>query len=206
MTSWLHEERLAAVIGAIRASGARSVLDLGCGEGDLILRLLGVPEIERIAGVDLSLPALERLRAALKTRQDGGRVKLLHGSMIAPPPGLTGFDCAALVETIEHLAPETLSRLETALFGGLRPRTVAITTPNVEFNGLLGVKPGRFRRPDHRFEWGRARFRAWAAGVAARTGYGVAHEDIAGRHPTLGGASQMAVFTRAAGVFESDGS
>lgn len=200
MTSWLHEERLKAVLGAIRASGARSVLDLGCGDGDLILRLLGEPGIGRIAGIDVSLPALERLRAELETRDGGARVTLLHGSMIAPPPGLTGFDCAALVETIEHLAPEMLSRLETALFGALRPRSVTITTPNAEFNALLGVKPGRFRRPDHRFEWGRARFRAWAAGVAAREGYEVAHEDIAGRHPVLGGASQMAVFTRIAGA------
>lgn len=200
MTTWLHEERLNAVLGAVRESGARSVLDLGCGDGDLVLRLLEAPGIERIAGLDLSLPALERLRGELKARGAEERVTLLHGSMTAPPPGLGGFDCAALVETIEHLAPESLSRLERALFGGLRPGTVVITTPNAEFNALLGVKPGRFRRPDHRFEWGRARFRLWAAGVAARAGYAVAHEDIAGRHPALGGASQMAVFRRAGGA------
>lgn len=69
MTSWLHEERLNAVIAAIREGGARSVLDLGCGEGDLILRLLPLGEVERISGIDISLPALERLRALLKNRK-----------------------------------------------------------------------------------------------------------------------------------------
>src|SRR5262249_56986566 len=32
----LHERRLAAVLGVITASGARSVLDLGCGSGQLL--------------------------------------------------------------------------------------------------------------------------------------------------------------------------
>lgn len=192
MTSWLHEERLSAVIAALRAAGARSVLDLGCGDGDLILRLVAEPGVERVAGIDLSLPALERLRARL--REAGAAAEIGEGSMLDPPPGLAGFDAAALVETIEHLDPADLGRLEAALFGRLRPGTVVVTTPNAEFNGLLGVKPGAMRRHDHRFEWGRARFRRWAEGAAARTGYSVAFADVGGRHPTLGGASQMAVF------------
>ncbi|WP_340107893.1 methyltransferase domain-containing protein [Pikeienuella sp. HZG-20] len=196
MTSWLHDQRLTAVIGAIRAAGARSVIDLGCGDGDLTLRLIDEPDIRRVVGVDLSLPALERLRAALEKRGGDARVSLIHGSMTAPPANLGAFDCAALVETIEHLDPGELSKLENALFGALRPRRVVMTTPNAEFNALLGVRPGGFRRPDHRFEWGRARFRKWAEGVAERAGYGVALSTIGGGHPTLGGASQMALFDR----------
>lgn len=194
MTSWLHEERLNAVIAAIREGGARSVLDLGCGEGDLILRLLPLGEVERISGIDISLPALERLRALLKNREGAERVSLAPGSMTEAHQVLKGFDCAALVETIEHLAPHELSRFEIALFSGMRPRRIIITTPNAEFNGLLGVKPGRFRRHDHRFEWNRAEFRAWASRVAGQAGYAVSISDIGGRHPELGGASQMAVF------------
>ena len=53
MTNWLHHQRLAAVQAAISASGARSVLDLGCGDGDLLTRLAGDPAIGRIVGVDL---------------------------------------------------------------------------------------------------------------------------------------------------------
>lgn len=76
----------------------------------------------------------------------------------------------------------------------MRPQTVVITTPSAEFNRLVGVPAHRFRHPDHRFEWPRHRFRRWADGIAVRAGYTAACHDIGGRHPDLGGASQMAVF------------
>ncbi|MEX2519015.1 MAG: methyltransferase domain-containing protein [Paracoccaceae bacterium] len=199
MTSWLHEERLDAVMAAIRDTGARSVLDLGCGDGDLLLRLASEPRVERITGVDLSLPAIERLRSSLRALPAGPKIDLIHGSMIEPDPALAGFDCAALVETIEHLEPARLSKLERALFGVFRPGAVIVTTPNAEFNTLLGVPPGRFRRNDHMFEWDRARFRRWAKAAATAGGYEVAFADIGGRHHALGGASQMAVFHRQSG-------
>ncbi len=196
MTSWLHEERLEAARAAVIASGAASILDLGCGDGDLLLRLLDEPGIERVVAMDTCDRALDRLRRRLRTRAvpPAARVELLRASMTEPAQPLAGFDCAVLVETIEHLAPDRLSRLERAVFTTMRPRTVVVTTPNAEFNGLLGVPAHRFRHPDHRFEWTRPQFRRWADGVAGRTGYAVTCRDIAGRHPDLGGASQMAVF------------
>jgi small RNA 2'-O-methyltransferase len=126
------------------------------------------------------------------------QVDLIHGSMAEARVALAGFDCAILIETIEHIDPECLSMLERAVFARMRPATVVITTPNVEFNPLLGVPAHRFRDPDHRFEWDRAKFRRWATGVADRNRYWVICRDIAGRHPVLGGASQMAVFAAAA--------
>ena len=197
MTTWLHEERLAAVDQAVRATQAARVLDLGCGDGDLFVRLAQEPGIARLVGLDISAEALDRLRrrlARLGPRAHG--IELRLASMTDPAPDLTGFDCAVLVETIEHVPPERLSRLERAIFGDMRPWHVVITTPNAEFNPLLGVPPHRFRHPDHRFEWTRARFRQWAERAASAAGYGVALHDVAGCHPDLGGASQMAVFDR----------
>ena len=107
-----------------------------------------------------------------------------HFSMIR------GFHAADLF-TIANGACGTL-----AVFRAMRPATVVITTPNADFNALLGVPGHRLRRPDHRFEWGRARFRCWAEGVARRNGYAVACRDLAGAHPLHGGASQMALFER----------
>jgi small RNA 2'-O-methyltransferase len=103
------------------------------------------------------------------------------------PSGLGGFDAAILVETIEHIEPDKLSRLERALFRDMRPATVIVTTPNSDFNALLGVPGHRMRHRDHRFEWGSDRFRAWAGGVASRNGYEAACENVAG-------GTQMAVF------------
>ncbi len=195
MTSWLHEERLAAVLAAVRATGAARILDLGCGDGDLLLRLAREPGIEEIVGLDICTASLDRLRRRLcDLGSCGPRIELRAASMTDPAPELAGMDCAVLVETIEHLDPDRLSRLERALFHTLRPGAVVVTTPNAEFNPLLGVPPHRFRHPDHRFEWSRSRFRQWCSRAARSAGYAVTFQDIAGRHPDLGGASQMAVF------------
>jgi small RNA 2'-O-methyltransferase len=197
MTTWLHEERLAAVLAEVRASGARRVVDLGCGDGDLFLRLAREPGIEALVGVDLSVEALDRLRGRLaRSPGQGAQVEIRHGSMTDPAPDLAGFDCAVLVETIEHIPPDHLSRLERAVWQVMRPGVVVLTTPNAEFNPLLGVPPTRFRHPDHRFEWTREKFRAWCRRVAEGAGYSLRFADVGGLHPTLGGASQMAVFRR----------
>jgi 3' terminal RNA ribose 2'-O-methyltransferase Hen1 len=195
VTNWLHEQRLAAVRTIIRVRGARSVLDLGCGDGELLIQIAGEDNVGQVVGVDLCARALARLRGRL-TEGAADRVchvELLHGSLLELPSRLEGFDCAVLVETIEHLDADRLGVFERSVLGSLRPKTVIVTTPNAEFNTLLGVPSHRFRHPDHRFEWDRARFRRWARGVAGRQGYEVRCSDIAGRHPQLGGASQMAV-------------
>ena len=201
MTTPLHEERLAAVLEVLRDAGARTILDLGCGDGALLLRLAGLEEIKRIVGIDLQAESLEALRTALARLPAPARAKvlLIHGALTLPRPHLAGFDAAVLVETIEHIEPARLSEVERALLRDLRPGLVVLTTPNRDFNPLLGVPEHRLRHPDHRFEWGRARFRAWAAGLARRGGYDATFTDLGGAHPIHGGASQMATLRRATG-------
>jgi small RNA 2'-O-methyltransferase len=186
------------VLAAIRESRARTILDLGCGDGSLLLRLAQEPGIARVVGIDVSSAALAHLQAKLleMPAEFRERIELIHGSLSEPRPSLAGFDAAILVETIEHVDPDRLSRVERSVFHDMRPSTAVITTPNRDFNPLLGVPPHRYRHPDHRFEWGRAKFRAWVEGVARRGGYAAQCSDVAGAHPLLGGASQMAVFRR----------
>ena len=201
MTTWLHEERLRAVSAVLHDSGAARVLDLGCGDGDLFLRLVAEDGLVELVGLDLCRASLDRLRDRLALcERVVPRTELRHASMTDPAPDLAGFDCAILSETIEHIDPDRLSQLETAVFHRLRPRTVVITTPNAEFNPLLGVPSYRMRHPDHRFEWDRSQFRRWCGRVAVSAGYRATFHDIAGRHPELGGASQMAVFGMDRGV------
>ena len=68
-----------------------------------------------------------------------------------------------------------------------------------------GTIPGTLRHQDHRFEWTRAQFRAWAEGVAARHGYAVTLQGIGPADPELGAPTQMAVFGRAPAVAPAEG-
>ncbi|NCO22218.1 MAG: methyltransferase domain-containing protein [Rhodobacterales bacterium] len=197
MTSWLHEERLQAVQSVVRETGATRVLDLGCGDGDLFVRLASEPGLAALVGVDICRASLARLRSRLAAYDVCvPSIELREASMTEPTPDLAGFDCAVLVETIEHIDPSRLSQLESALFRTLRPRQIVITTPNAEFNAVLGVPPHRMRHPGHRFEWDRPKFRRWCRRAGDAAGYVALFHDIAGHHPAFGGASQMAVFTR----------
>ena len=53
------------------------------------------------------------------------------------------------------------------MFGSAQPKTVVVTTPNAEYNPVWESLTG-LRHPDHRFEWTRAQFAAWAEAVAGR--------------------------------------
>src|SRR5690606_23150287 len=106
-------------------------------------------------------------------------------------------EAACLIEVIEHLDAERLPALEAVVFGAAKPRFVLMTTPNVEHNALFpNLTAGGFRHPDHRFEWTRAEFEAWARRVCAAHGYEVKFQGIGADHPVHGPPTQMAVFRR----------
>jgi small RNA 2'-O-methyltransferase len=196
----LHDERLETVLAALLASGARTVLDLGCGSGALLRRLLAEAQFTRIVGVDSSARALLRADHDLQAMgDDPGRCSLEHASFADPEERWVGFDAAAMVETLEHVAPAQLSCVERAVFAVLRPTIVVITTPNREYNVRYGLAEGEFRHPDHKFEWGRSRFRAWANGVGERNGYQVAFHDVGAIDALLGSPTQMGIFRRTSG-------
>jgi 3' terminal RNA ribose 2'-O-methyltransferase Hen1 len=195
----LSTERIGAVLAALRGSGARRVLDLGCGEGRLLRSLLEDRSFEEIVGVDVSHRLLEvagrRLRLDDLPENQRGRIRLFQGSLTYRDRRLAGFDAAAVVEVVEHLDPHRLAAFERVLFEFARPRAVVLTTPNAEYNALFeGLPAGRFRHRDHRFEWTREEFRAWAEGVSGRFGYGVRFVPVGPEDPALGPPTQMGVF------------
>lgn len=196
MPTALHLARLDSVLQCLRDSGAGSVLDLGCGPGELLLRLAAEPQFERILGIDIDTRVLARARTALDLDWLGRsqRVSVQQASFEDFDPALAGFDAAVMLETIEHIDPGRLSRVERAVFGQMRPATVLITTPNAEYNLLHGMLPGQKRHPGHRFEWTRAQFRQWAEGVALRQGYALSLRDLGPVDARLGSSSQMAMF------------
>lgn len=195
VSSDLHEARLAAVLDALETRGVRMVADLGCGPGALVERMVAEPWIERVTAVELRLADLDALRARLDPAAMA-KTRIIHGSFTDPTLDLGALDAAVMLETIEHIDPDKLSLVERSVFRAWRPRCVVVTTPNAEFNPVLGVPPNRMRHWDHRFEWGRERFADWAAGVAGRHGYRATTQDVGEGSDRFGSATQMAVFDR----------
>jgi 3' terminal RNA ribose 2'-O-methyltransferase Hen1 len=195
----LHDVRLDTVADTLKTLGAARVLDLGCGEGKLIGRLVKDRQFAEIVGVEVGSISLARAERRLQKLPDmqRQRVKLLQGALIYRDTRLRGYDAAALVEVIEHIEPDRLGHMERAVFGDATPRGVVVTTPNADYNVLFPTLPaGKFRHEDHRFEWSRNEFAAWCGRVAAAYGYEVRIVPLGEEDATHGAPSQMAVFTR----------
>jgi 3' terminal RNA ribose 2'-O-methyltransferase Hen1 len=197
----LAEQRLGAVLSALRSSGAKRVLDLGCGEGRLLRELLKDKTFAEIVGLDVSHRALEI--AAQKLHLDNlpttqkERIRLLHGSLTYRDARLAGYDAATVVEVIEHQDPPRLAAFERVLFEFAHPQTVVVTTPNVEYNVKFETLPaGKMRHKDHRFEWTRAEFQSWASSIAGRFGYSVRFLPVGSEDQAVGSATQMGIFSR----------
>jgi 3' terminal RNA ribose 2'-O-methyltransferase Hen1 len=197
----LWEQRIGAVLSALRAVGARSVLDMGCGEGKLLSALLQDRSFERIVGMDVSWRSIQTAhkRLLLDRLPDAQRkrVTLIHGSLMYRDKRLEGFDAATVIEVIEHLDPPRLAAFERVLFECSRPNAAIVSTPNSEYNANFATLPaGQFRHKDHRFEWSRHEFSGWAERVAARFGYTVRFVAVGPDDPKFGPPTQMGVFSR----------
>ncbi|GHO91312.1 3' terminal RNA ribose 2'-O-methyltransferase Hen1 [Reticulibacter mediterranei] len=197
----LHTLRLHTVLSLLRESNARSVLDLGCGEGKLLKLLLQEKQFERIVGMDVSYRTLEiaqrRLRLERLPSKQRERVTLIHGALTYRDKRLQGFDAAAATEVIEHLDPPRLSAFERVIFECARPGMVVVTTPNAEYNVNYATLPeGRLRHADHRFEWSRAEFQTWGQRIARQYGYSVRFFPIGAQDETHGSPSQAVMFSK----------
>lgn len=193
----LNVLRLEAVLATLEGLGASTVIDLGCGSGRLVAALLERPRFARVAGVDVSSRALafaaRRLRLDRMPERRRERLELFQGALTYTDARFAGYDAAVLMEVIEHVDPPRLDALERVVFGTARPGHVIVTTPNAEHNvryeSLSGV-----RHPDHRFEWTRAEFRAWAAKVCGEYGYRAEFLPVGDDDPEVGPPTQMALF------------
>lgn len=197
----LAEQRVRAVLAALTGAGAKSVIDLGCGEGRLLRELLADNGFDRILGADVSDRALakaqRRLRLDDMSDRQRARIELVQSSATYRDVRLHGFDAMVLMEVIEHVDLDRLPALVRSVFLQARPRTVLVTTPNSEYNALYpGLEPGTFRHVDHRFEFTRTQFEHWGSSVACEHAYDVRIEGIGPVDDMYGTPTQMAVFTR----------
>ncbi|HEU5029235.1 MAG TPA: 3' terminal RNA ribose 2'-O-methyltransferase Hen1 [Spirillospora sp.] len=198
----LSERRIQAVVQALHDEDARRVIDMGCGSGKLLARLARDDFFTEIAGTDVSYRALEgaarRLRLDKPRHHPDTRVQdVFQSALTYADERFRGYEAAVLMEVVEHIDPPRLHAMEQVVFGQAKPRVVVVTTPNAEHNVRYeGLAPGAMRHPDHRFEWTRAEFRAWAGRVAEAHGYRVRHVPVGDDDPEVGAPTQMGVFAR----------
>ncbi|QKG20966.1 3' terminal RNA ribose 2'-O-methyltransferase Hen1 [Actinomadura verrucosospora] len=198
----LAERRVQAVVQALHDEDARRVIDMGCGSGKLLARLARDDFFSEIAGTDVSYRALEGAARRLRLdkprhRPDKRLQEVFQSALTYADERFRGYEAAVLMEVVEHIDPPRLAAMEQVVFGHAKPRVVVVTTPNAEHNVRYeGMAPGAMRHPDHRFEWTRAEFRAWADRVASAHGYRVRHVPVGDDDPEVGAPTQMGVFAR----------
>lgn len=214
----LRRQRYDFVLQVLQKHRIRSAVDLGCGEGQLLERLLDAG-VQRVVGVDRSE---QRVSTAMKrVTKACGEDQLANiiladflsdkGEILNCP--WTGVEAALLIEVVEHLPNKQLSRLPEVVLGcagqpphATPPRLVVITTPNADFKMSLssteclsrgGDTAALPRDDDHEREWTRAEFRQWAAAVAEPWGYEVAEHSGVGEVPGWEGTrTQIIVLIR----------
>ena len=197
----LNTQRMETVKNAVLASGASSVIDLGCGECRLTSLLLNEQQIKKVTACDVSVAELEKAaqRLHLDRMQPYRRNKLtlIQASLTYRDKRFEGYDCACVIEVIEHIEPMRIPAFERAVFEFAAPRTVILTTPNREYNANYEhMQENTLRHGDHRFEWTREEFRAWTEHICEKFGYTCKISGIGDADENLGSPTQMGVFTK----------
>ena len=197
----LNTQRLETVKNAVLESGAASVIDLGCGECRLTALLLKQPQIKKIAACDVSVNVLEkavqRLHIDSMNTYLRDKLTLMQASLTYRDKRFEGYDCACVVEVIEHIDPSRLPAFERVVFEYAKPQTVVLTTPNREYNvNYETLSADSLRHTDHRFEWTREEFRKWTERVCEKFGYTCVISGIGDVDEAAGQPTQMGVFTK----------
>lgn len=191
--------RTKLVLEKLVLSGAKNVLDLGCGEGNLLQELIKEKQFTEVVGVDVSynelLKAKTRLRFDQMPSQKKEKIKLFQSSIFYRDKRLQGFDAVVLMEVIEHLEFNRLETFEKVLFEFIKPRYIILTTPNREYN-IVWEKhlKGKLRHDDHRFEWTRKEFTQWGNSIAKKYAYDLEFFPIGKDLEDIGSPSQGVIF------------
>src|SRR5689334_18515380 len=95
---WYVDHLLADYAGA-----RRTALDIGCGPGDVMLRLAAAAPQLHITAVDGSAPMLELARSATRAAHLEKRITLLHGRIPGLPLAEHSFDAVLSKDLLHHL-------------------------------------------------------------------------------------------------------
>ncbi|KAH7926087.1 hypothetical protein BV22DRAFT_1009925 [Leucogyrophana mollusca] len=170
----LHLQRRLWVLNILRREGVTSIIDVGCGEGELLATLcqpapwlspdLPSPAAMRqedpvnlhlanVAGLDVSSRDL-RYAVEFTTpsahcpyeRWEPLDVKIWKGGLEAFNAEFVDAECIVSTEVVEHLPEDILAEFGPVLLGLYQPRLFLITTPSYDFNARFS--PPDIERPE----------------------------------------------------------
>ncbi|MBP3759909.1 MAG: 3' terminal RNA ribose 2'-O-methyltransferase Hen1 [Ruminococcus sp.] len=197
----LNTLRMEAVKNAVLASGAETVIDLGCGECRLTSLLLSEQQIKKVTACDVSVSVLEkaaqRLHLDRMNPYKKNKLNLMQASLTYKDKRFEGHDCACAIEVIEHIEPMRIPAFERSVFEFACPKTVIVTTPNREYNANYeNMQENSLRHGDHRFEWTKLEFKEWTEHICEKFNYTCVISGIGDNDESLGNPTQMGVFTK----------
>ena len=90
----------ALVFEVMAVKPTETVLEVGFGGGDLLVRIAGAVAGGRVEGIELSEPMLRRVHGRIRWLGLGDRVRLQVGSVECLPHGAGQFDCVGSVNSV----------------------------------------------------------------------------------------------------------
>lgn len=140
----IHKRRHETIVEYFADREIDSIVDLGCGDGDLIQKFT---ECEKRIAVDADG---RRTRRAKKTE-----VKLYTKNILLTAPDQTDLypDLVLCSEVIEHMVTADRKELINQIVDYWQPAFIALTTPNREYNSIFGMPEGELRHWDHEIEY-----------------------------------------------------
>ena len=180
-TPRLSVQRHELVLEFLKRMKVRSVLDLGCNSLKFFSLVKNLENLQYLAGVDIDKDILEEFKHLAQPTVCSWLEERAHSLLLELWSGdVTDNDGARVmeerveavtsIELIEHLEPDKIQSFVDTVLGVIRPEYWIVTTPNKDYNQLFPDWPGDEARRhwDHKFEWTRSEFRAWAASVVSK--------------------------------------
>jgi ubiquinone/menaquinone biosynthesis C-methylase UbiE len=122
----------------------RTVVDIGCGPADVVIRLAKAAPQAAITAIDGSAPMIALGRTAARAAGVDDRLTLLHTRIPGPPPASQSFDAVLSKDLLHHLPDPRVLWNEVTRLGrpGAAVYVMDLVRPDSEDTARAMVKEG----------------------------------------------------------------